>query len=1002
MTAPASPLRDATRRARARLEADASETLERRHGWRRDGGFDGARPEASAERARLERFADERRAAGEAPDAARRRLCGGAAFVHLHALVARRMTDARGLAPPSADELSRLLASPDDPAALLAPGASASEAVFREIEAAPGSAADDALGSVFRHFAESDRDEPAILRRTRLYTPRWISEFLVENTLGRIWLEMRPDSRLAERMRWLVPRPARRAEPRLARDIRFLEPACGALAVGIVAFDLLHAMHVEEIERAGEPGWPAVPSVADPALVPESIAERNIAGFDLDPRAVRLAVLGLAIAARTKSPSARIGRHGLAAVDPPLGTLGRDPRIDGPFDAIATNPPYLDRSDSGEALRSALDERFPEAKRNLYAAFIADSLGRLRDGGRLGVVTPQSFLFVSSFEKFRRSIRSAAAMEALAHTGLATFPDAMVDCALSVFRRGPAPSERGGAEEETTAIRLLASRSPEEKARSLARALASLRAGARSAAVHRVRASDCDAVPGAPFVYWARPAARRLFRDLPALAAIASPRQGLATTDNERFVRCFWEVGHARVAWGCRSREDAAASGRRFFPYMKGGAFRRFYGNQELVVDWGDDGAAIKKAIAAAYPYLGGRSEWVAKNSSYYFKPGITYSYLTSGPFSARLMPPGFVFDVAGSALFPGGGARRRLALLALLNSKAAAHLLSLVNPTVNFQVGDLARIPVPARASERLARLAREAVALARESEAERETSPEFVAPPEDAAAVRARAERLGAIDRAIDDEAFRLYGISGRDRAAVEREAIPAPFAALPGEAEIAWRWISYAAGIAIARFRPGAGSAPGRGRATFAEAAALRALAARDGWLSAGDLAARAWRALVLLRGESRAAADVATALEPAEAPAAALERHFAGGFHERHAALHRNRPPLVLLRPPRRGGLSFFVFHEWLDRGALEGIERALALRSRRGGAAEADAEFAAALRLLIESGSATRRRLDFSIPAAIEALAPLAAPPPGAQRSRRKTSCVLTRENPSRS
>jgi len=878
-------------------------------------------------------------------------------------------------------------------ASRLVPSPGALRDVSREI-APPGFSDPTALG--WAYCAGSAPGENGGLR-TRLYTPAWITRFLVENTLGRLWLEIHPDSRLAPSMTALVARPARRADPRLAREIRFLDPACGTMNFGLAAFELLHAIYAEEIGRAGEAGWPATPSVPDPSDAPASILARNIRGLDVDGRAVEIARLALRIAARRRSPGARLEEDGLSVVAPPLGSLGLPAAAE--FDVVATNPPYVDLREYPFDLRRAIDERLPESKRNLYAAFLADSLRRLRPGGRLGFVTPQSFLFVSSFEKLRREIRATAAVETVVQTGLHTFPDAVVDCALTILRSEPGAAARGG--EPGTFVRLVREESPEKKRAGLASAVAAIARGRRTRAVFSVPAREFDAVPRGPFVYWAPPRVRALFREKPPLQSLATPRQGLATTDNERFVRCHWEVDPRSIARGCASRADAKSSGKKWFPYMKGGGFRRFFGSQEFVVDWEDDGAGIKKAIADAYPYLGGKWEWVAKNADFYFRPGVTYSYLTSGRFSARLSPPGFIFDVAGSTLFPTGGERARLHLLGLLNSSVVAYLLGLVNPTVNFQVGDLKRIPVPERTSARLVRLVEEAVDLARETDSETETSPGFRSPPSSAAGVAARASRMERIERAIDGEAFRLYGISARDRRAIEAEVRPGGSAdEIWHEAEVALRRVSYAVGVVVGRF----------GAAT----AALRGVVTPGGLLDADDLSDRALRALEMLEGGPDAAARTvaqATAERAGSDPRVALERHLVRGFFERHAREHRRRPPLFLLASPRREGLALYVRHEKADERALARVARDLVPRRRRrladsGASPRVLADLDAfAARLEDATVSLSRPRRDDGIRARLAALAglvPAAAAAAGRQTSSEKTCCVFESRNPARS
>jgi hypothetical protein len=236
---------------------------------------------------------------------------------------------------------------------------------------------------------------------------------------------------------------------------------------------------------------------------------------------------------------------------------------------------------------------------------------------------------------------------------------------------------------------------------------------------------------------------------MPTLGDIAPPRQGLATTDNARFVRYWWEV--------------EGASPQKWRPYAKAGQFRRWYQRPMHCVNWQNDGAEIKQSICDRYPYLKGKWQWVAKNSEYYGRPGITYSYLTSGNFSARLMPEGSLFDVAGSALFPGDP----LTMLAILNSSAARELLHAINPTVNFQVGDLRLLPIPREPDERLRHHVSRAIELQKRLDQFDETTPDFVAPmPWESAAElhRSMYESLRRTETEIDTIVAQHYGMSSQ----------------------------------------------------------------------------------------------------------------------------------------------------------------------------------------------------------------------------------------------
>jgi hypothetical protein len=621
----------------------------------------------------------------------------------------------------------------------------------------------------------------------------------------------------------------------------------------------------------------------------------------------------------------------------------------GRYDIVVTNPPYLDSRDYNAELKSFLDANYPTTKRNLYSSFLERCLELLTDTGRLGIVTPQTFMFISSFEKTRAILRKHVAIETMVHTGLNTFSDAVVDAAFYVLRREARAEHRDNA--VGTYFRLVKEPDAETKRRGLEYAVEQVAGGKDSARVFRYRQGDFDAILGSPWVYWITPTLRLLFQTLPRLGEIAQPKHGLSTCDNFRFLRFWWEEGSRRIAFGCSDARKAQLSGKQWFPYMKGGSFRRWWGNQKYVVNWGGDGAEIKADIVRRFPYLRGNWGMVVTNPDFYFRRGVTYSYLTSGRFSARLSPGGFIFDVAGSSLFP----EAIQLVLAVMNSTFAAYALSLINPTVNFQVGDLARLPIPPMSSGTLHQLVDEAIALGKAKSEQDETTYEFVAPPSWDRGVRdvaADTFRQSQIEQQTDREVFALYNVSEDDKAAIQAELADAvvvlddPDDSNPpvhGEvdepeepskeltnSELAIRWLSYAAGIVLGRFQPGAdGSALGRGTFPVDVASKLKGLTRPDGIspLDNGheeDLATLVEQCLELMLGEGGATEVIRSAVGDKQLGQKPLQRFFERDFFKAHINLYGKRPIYWLLQSSRRS-YGVYVFHERLTKDTLYVIQ-----------------------------------------------------------------------------
>ncbi len=930
--------------------------------------------------------------------------------------------------------------------------------------------------AIFQGFTQGQKIRTSeIPAATQLFTPRWIVRALVENSLGRLWLQMHPESRLAERLEYLVPIQDAPREPlRQVREITLLDPACGTMHFGLVAFDLLAEMYHEELENAGAPGWPREPSVSDAAEIPATIIEHNLFGIDIDLRAVQLSALTLYLKAKALNPQAVIRQSNLACADihlldgkhllnflgmmrftrsifervvrplwerlkdaSQMGSLLRVEqdiavsikaerrRIPGQaklplydaqglfeeevsedayrkhlmsqiveafhefarhqaeqgydetyfvgeatkglrlldimlrrYDVVAANPPYMTNSNMSPVMNVYLKRQYPISKRDLYAAFIDRCAELLATSGRLAMITQQSFMFISSYEDLRADLMEKTAIEAMIHVGSHAFAEIggeKVNTTLYVLRRELDTARRANS----TGVYFRLVREPDAEAKQLGfeRAVAALRVGDSTSPVYRYCQGDFAAIPGAPWVYWITPGLRRLFQTLPKLRETAQTRHGMATIDNFRFLRYWWEVGTFRIGFECSNAQEALITGKKWFPHMKGGSFRRWWGNQEYMVNWAQDGEELKCSVAEKSLQLFGNSNWSRWINSVdvYFRPGVTWSALSAKGLSARLMPKGFIIGHKGPAVFA-DSRRTDIMLLGLLNARFTQTLLAITSPTIDFTVGQLSNLPVPTRPSERLQVFVEQAVTLARERSAEDETTYEFVAPPAWHGGVEdmvEHARELAEVEQQIDEEVYHLYGITTAGRQAIEAELAEATMAAddsgenseneptaedndVAPSAEIvpdastvagglsrqglATRWVSYAVGIVLGRFQPGVEGALGFGRVSSEQAATLRALAVPSGVavLDPGhedDLVTLVERALTLLLGEAQ--------VEPLLAAATGgrpLTEWLVRDYFKQHVQQYRKRPIYWLLQSPKKR-YSLWLFHEHITRDTL---------------------------------------------------------------------------------
>lgn len=792
----------------------------------------------------------------------------------------------------------------------------------------------ETIGWIYQYFNDEERrafkaskeekvPSDLIDTMTQLYTPRWIVEYLVDNTLGRLWLKMHPDSKLLEKnlFRYLVPEPAPSKNenlPKRVREITILDPACGTMHFGLVAFERLYEMYKEEIENAGKEGWPVDPSTQREEDIPVFICKHNLYGIDIDLRSVQLAALALYLKAKTYGRDVKAdamnlvcsdiravnGEHvkrfvaetglqeevhgkvllalikqlknahhfgSLLKLDTIESLLGETekkseislniqpgiPRLEEnywdkvrreifkeildvnkkskeryfageskkglrifeiltkKYWIIVTNPPYLDARDYNPDLKKFIDSNYPKSKRNLYSSFIEMSLNHVEENGRLGIITPQTFMFITSYTQLREHILDVSALESLLHLGFNAFDDATVDTAAFVLRKESLKNEFSAKKRDEQVgvyFRLL---KDEDKKTAFEKALcklqfSSITFGRVDDRIYLVQQSRFKMIEGWPWVYWIPDEIRELFKKLPALRQIAKPKQGLATADNNRFLRFWWEVGKERIGFSCINRNEAKNSGKRWFPYMKGGDYNKWYGNQEYVVNWENDGFEIRN-FRDKSGYLRSRPQ----NMEYYFQEGVTWTDLSSKGFGVRYLPLGFIFDVKGSSGFP----KEDLIYytLAVMNSSWMAFALGILNPTVSFQVGDISRVPVIIPDDKTLDIInthVKKCIEIKRSLAEKDETTWDFIAPP--ALDEKDREDELVALEKQIDDIVFDLYGISEESKRFImaeisdpsglseERKENAKSNISTERLKERSLRWVSYAVGYALGRFR------------------------------------------------------------------------------------------------------------------------------------------------------------------------------------------------------
>ncbi len=603
---------------------------------------------------------------------------------------------------------------------------------------------------VFEGLRKNQKVTPEnIPAATQLFTPHWIVQYLVENSLGRLWMLNNPDSTLIKRMKYYIESDDQEVDflrVNSPEEIKVCDPACGSGHMLTYAFDLLYAIYEEE-------GY-------DPASISEKIIANNLYGIEIDDRAGGLAAFALAMKARSKQTNfferkveshicvlenIRFEDHELdeylekvdrkiisddvfrtarqfeeaknfgALIHPIETKLGEainslksrdmpNELICGAVDqkvtkalvqadflatkyhVVVANPPYMGSKKMNLRLKLWTRKNYPISSSDLYAAFIERGLELAQPRGYIAMVTMQSWMFLLSFCDFRESMFVKASIHSMMYMSNMVMGIAFGTSA-TVWKNFTNPNQVGkycfvdvadlNSDGEPHIF------PPENEKNYPFR---------NQGWFARASTDEFKMIPGSPVAYWVSKKIRNLFRNSRRLADVAAPKQGSSTGDNDRFLRLWHEVSWNRIGFGCSSRESAKASRKRWFPYHKGGPYRKWHGNQYYVIDWENDGERIRNFVDK-----NGKLRSAPRNLDYNFKRAVTYTALTNGAFNCRLTKEGYVFDAKGPLVLPNDD-KFHFCVAGLLNSRITNRLLNILTPTMDYGQGSMSNLPWPNR----------------------------------------------------------------------------------------------------------------------------------------------------------------------------------------------------------------------------------------------------------------------------------------------------------------
>jgi type II restriction/modification system DNA methylase subunit YeeA len=564
---------------------------------------------------------------------------------------------------------------------------------------------------------------------TQLFTPHWIVRYLVENSLGRLWLLNNPDSKLVDQMKYYI-KPDQVEEDYLQinspEELKICDPACGSGHMLTYAFDLLYDIYAEE-------GY-------EHTQIPEKILTNNLFGIEIDERAGELAAFALTMKARAKQKrffrkqiqpnicilqNVHIGEDELQEymtfigqdlfTEPLRETLTQFEEVDNfgsliqprvkdaqemlltlnekdlsgelflspihqkvlqvlkqtdylsqKYQVVAGNPPYMGTGGMNKELKDFAALKYPNTKSDMFAVFIERGLELTKKNGYTAMITMSAWMFLSSFEKLRSVILENHSIDSMVDMGWGAFGSSSFPSVAFVLNKNIINNQ------EKIFVRLGESKSIDIKESNF------------FIKNNRYKATQKDflKIPGMPIAYWLSEAIQELFLNNNLFNSVSNTTAGIMTGDNEKFVKLWSEFSFQKVGINHKQYGDILKFGKKWFPVTRGGDFRRWYGNLESVVNLENNAYDIKHS----------GKDYRLRNDKFYFQEAVTWTAGTSGYFSVRIASEGTVFTREGQTSFPN---EDKNFILSILNTKIIQYFLTFLSPGLSYSIEHINKIPI-------------------------------------------------------------------------------------------------------------------------------------------------------------------------------------------------------------------------------------------------------------------------------------------------------------------
>ena len=375
------------------------------------------------------------------------------------------------------------------------------------------------------------------------------------------------------------------------------------------------------------------------------------------------------------------------------------------YETVVTNPPYMGGKGFSPKLKTYVEKNYKDTKSDLFAVFIERCNEFTKKNCYTSMITMQSWMFLSSFENLRKNIIEKTEIKSLNHLGTRAFSEIGGEVVSTVAW----VSQKKNPKNDGIYLRLVDYNNADLKEEEFF----------NKNNYFQAKQKDFEKIPGSPIAYWVSNHTREIFEKNQKLGEVGEAKQGLATADNNRFLRLWNEVSYNKIGYNMSNSKEALESKKKWFPCNKGGEFRKWYGNQEYLVNWENDGYEIKNFYDEK-----GKLRSRPQNTEYYFKESISWGLITSGGSSFRYFPKGFIFDISAVTYFI---EKKEREILGVLNSKYFLELSQIINPTINFSNGVFALLPALFTENEKFNKLVQENIDISKEEWDSRETSWDF-----------------------------------------------------------------------------------------------------------------------------------------------------------------------------------------------------------------------------------------------------------------------------------